>query len=121
MSTNRTPDDRIRTAPVDLYERLHNVDDRLFQLRREISAIRREYAALRRHPDALAVDNLGDPIDPADAALGAETALAMADEKLDAADILLSRARGRYATRLRLTDAAADELDRRRNRVERTR
>ncbi|WP_280242506.1 hypothetical protein [Nocardia abscessus] len=121
MSTNPIPDEPIRTAPVDLYERLHDVDDRLIQLRREISEIQREYAALRRHPDALAVDTLGDPIDPVAATFRAESALTLADEKLDAAGVWLSRARGRYATRLKLTDTAADELDRRRNRVERTR
>ncbi|MGY2093238.1 hypothetical protein [Nocardia gipuzkoensis] len=121
MSTNTFPDEPIRTAPAELYERLHNVDDRLTRLRREISEIQREYAALRRHPDALAVDNLGDPIDPVEATFRTETALTLADEKLDAAGVWLSRARGRYATRLKLTDAAADELDRRRDRVERTR
>ncbi|MFI6364162.1 hypothetical protein ACIBG0_15580 [Nocardia sp. NPDC050630] len=121
MSTNRTPDEPIHTAPVDLYERLNEVDDRLIQLRRELVDIRREYATLRRHPDSLAVDTLGDPLDPVEATLRVETALAMSDDQLDAAGVWIARARGRYATRLKLTDAAAEELDRRRNRVERTR
>ncbi|WP_157129421.1 hypothetical protein [Nocardia amamiensis] len=121
MSTNKIPDEPIRTAPVDLYERLHGVDDRLTELRRELNAIRREYATLRRHPEALAVDTLGKPMDPVVATDAALHGLAQADRELDGAEQWIATVRGQYATRLKLTDAAADELARRRNRVERTR
>ena len=121
MSTKRN--DEIRTAPVDLYDRLRGVSERLSQLRREFSEIRHEYETLRSHPGELAVDSLGDPIDPAVATDMVIHDLGRVDSELTSAAYRLSDTRGRYATRLKLTDQAAEELDRRRTgrSIERTR
>lgn len=123
MSHN-TNGDPIRVAPVDLYGRLHGVSGRLDEIRRELAGIRREYETLRRHPDALDVDTLGDPIAPTDAADHVIADLEHVDSRLITAEYWVAHARGKYATRLKLTEQAADELDQRHNQaaaIERTR
>ena len=116
--------DEIRTAPVELYERLHGVDERIAAVRSEITEIQREYDRLRAHPDELAIDDLGPAMDPHDAATNARDYLTGIDLRLWGAQQDLDLMRGRYASRLKLTDAAAEDLDRRRTqrpRIERSR
>lgn len=111
--------------PADLYQRLHGVGDRLDDLRRELLEIRREYAELRRQPDVLAVDNLGEPIEPLAAANATLHELARSDADLNSANNWLAHARSQYASRLRLTDHACEQreqqLTQRRPPIERTR
>lgn len=121
---DRFPPDPIRTAPVDLHGRLHDVGDRMNEIRRELAEIRREYRTLRRHPDALEVDTLGAEIDPVEATDAVLDDLDRVDERVRVAEHALAETRGRYASRLKLTDRAADELDhrnRQRAPIERTR
>jgi hypothetical protein len=116
--------DPIRVAPADLYERQRGIGERLIELEREIADIKREYARLRAHPAALAVDDLGDPIDPVVATDAAVHGLDQAGGELRNAAYRLANARG-YASRLKLTEQASEDLDRRqtqqRSRAERTR
>lgn len=121
---DRIPPQPIRTAPVDLYSRLHDVSDRMYDIRRELAAIQREYRTLRRHPDALEVDTLGAEIDPVEATDAVLSDLDRVDERMRGAEHALAETRGRYASRLKLTDHAAEELDqwnRQRAPIERTR
>ncbi|MGW0247978.1 hypothetical protein ACWDYH_15230 [Nocardia goodfellowii] len=121
MSDNHN--DEIRTAPVDLYERLHGVDDQLGELRRELRKVRTEYGRLHANPTELAVDDLGAPLDPAQATTEILDSLDMADHELDVVCRRLATMRSRVACRLKLTDAAAEDLDRRARRtgIERSR
>ncbi|MFE3195023.1 hypothetical protein ACFXHA_38875 [Nocardia sp. NPDC059240] len=122
MSDNRN--DPIRTAPVELHERLYGLDERLAQVQRELTDIHHEYAHLHHHPDALDVDDLGEPLDPLVATEVTMHGLERANAALARAENFLSTVRGQYAGRLKLTDAAAEELNQhrtRRTRIERTR
>ncbi|WP_036499200.1 hypothetical protein [Nocardia aobensis] len=121
---DRYAPDPIRTAPVDLYGRLHDVGDRMNEIRRELAEIRREYRTLRRHPDALEVDTLGAPMDPVEATDAVLSDLDHVDERVRVAEHEVAETRGRYASRLKLTDHAAEELDQRNRQrapIERTR
>lgn len=88
-----------------------------------MTEIRREYGQLRAHPSALAVDNLGEPVDPVVTTDAVLHGLEMTASELDCAQQQLAVARARHATRLKLTDQAAAELETRRGhrRIERTR
>lgn len=109
-----TDDDPIRTAPSDLYQRMRETQHRFSELATEVREIRREYERLRRHPDALAVDNLGAPVDPVRTTDAVIHGLDRADGGLESATDWFTNTRHTHATRLKLTDAAAAELDRRR-------
>ncbi|MCP9621588.1 hypothetical protein FOH10_29495 [Nocardia otitidiscaviarum] len=106
--SDRTHPDWITPAPSDLYHRLFDLREQIGELRREMTRIRIDYGRLHRKPEDLAVDDLGDPIDPVHATEQVMHALQRADEHLSCADIRLNDTRGRYATRLKLTDAAAE-------------
>ncbi|QIS13647.1 hypothetical protein [Nocardia arthritidis] len=104
----------VRTAPADLHERLHQVRERLHEVQGELADIQREYRDLRRHPNELAVDGPGKPIEPVVATDAVLSGLSRADCQLRGAERWITATRGQYATRLKLTDQATEDLEQRR-------
>lgn len=100
----------LRHAPVDLYDRLAGIDQRVDELRREIASARAEYRRLADRPAELEVDCLGEDIEPAVAAEAVLHGLEAADQNLRSGQWWLSVGRS-HASRLKFTDRAADELD----------
>ncbi|MFD0000163.1 hypothetical protein [Nocardia sp. NPDC127526] len=101
--------DWIMPAPSELYDRLYEVTERIAELRREMAQIKLDYGRLHQKPEALAVDDLGDPIDPVQVTEEVMWDLQDADRELYSAAATVSRTRGKFATRLKLTDAAAEQ------------
>jgi hypothetical protein len=68
------------TPPADLDAEVGKMLDQVTSARRKLVEVRQEYARL--DASTLAVDELGDPIDPADALSAARDALADVDRAL---------------------------------------
>ncbi|MBO0856175.1 MAG: hypothetical protein J2P18_20690 [Nocardia sp.] len=99
-----------RFAPVDSYDELGAVDDRIEVLRHDLARIYRQFCRLAARPAELAVDDLGRAIEPAEAVAEVVYNLADVDRFVYLAQSRLVVAHG-YAGRLKLTDRAAAELD----------
>lgn len=104
--------DPILPIPSDLYRAVGKLHDRIDEMRDELVRIRTSYRALQRSPESLAVDNLGEPITPADATASVLTGLTTVSERLDGVERAVDEAH-QPASRLKLTDQADKERDRR--------
>ncbi|WP_330183836.1 hypothetical protein OHB26_09525 [Nocardia sp. NBC_01503] len=96
--------------PSDLYSDIADAVDKVQDLRRTLKDLRDSYEVLDRSPEALRVDNLGDPIEQLELTNRVLGALHTADARLSLTDEALNRAH-RAASRLSLTDAAADHRE----------
>jgi hypothetical protein len=85
------------TPPADLDVEVGKLLDQVTSARRELVDVRREYGRL--DASTLAVDELGDPIEPADALSAAREALADVDRALGLATDAIHAAM-RYTSRL---------------------
>ncbi|UFS99098.1 hypothetical protein [Nocardia huaxiensis] len=116
--------DPILPVPSDLYNDIGGIEDRVRQLRRDIRVIRNQYAELRQSPDALRVDELGEPIAPTDAIGSAEHALQWAEYHLQDTSEAIDSAH-QSASRLSLTEAACEhreqQLEQRQTLIQRSR
>lgn len=103
----KNPPEPILPIPSDLDQQRWAAYETLQNLRRQISDLEANYRALSHEPEAMRVDSLGDPIDPATATNAAQMWLASTGRALSAADDGLRRA-GSYTSRLSLTEQACD-------------
>lgn len=98
--------------PSDLYREIGQLGDRVRELREDVARIRGQYALLVQSPTSLRVDQLGPPTDPREAAIITHTALRAVDRDLATVEQGIGWAHG-PASRISLTDAAAEHRDQR--------
>ncbi|MFI6959907.1 hypothetical protein ACIBJI_41395 [Nocardia sp. NPDC050408] len=110
MSDNTN--DPILPIPSDLYREIAGLYGHINQMRDQLNRIGERYVDLAHSPQALAVDNLGEPIEPIDANGAVLTALDDADTRLYWVETAIDEAR-KNASRLKLTDQADQERERR--------
>ncbi|CAM4487195.1 hypothetical protein NONI108955_34345 [Nocardia ninae] len=104
--------DAVLPIPSDLYRDMAGLQDRIEVLRADLTRTLMRYRELGQSPDSLAVDNLGEPIEPAEANARVLHGLQLTDCELQAAAEWLSTTSGRYASRLKLTDTADQHRER---------
>ncbi|MFG3620806.1 hypothetical protein [Nocardia sp. NPDC047654] len=107
-----TTNDPILPVPCELDRQLWEYSERIEQVRRDLLTMQWQFSELQGAPESIAVDSLGEPIDPQQATERVLTALVAADAALGATADTLSGAR-RYSNRLKLTDAAAEVREQR--------
>ncbi|MVU79479.1 hypothetical protein GPX89_19800 [Nocardia sp. ET3-3] len=115
--------EQILPIPSDLYAEIGQIEERIYELRRDVRRLRNRYAELRQSPQSLRVDNLGQAIEPREAVEAAYQALDSAEFNLDDTSESLGWAH-RAGSRLSLTDAAAEHREQQlaqQHRIERTR
>ncbi|QIS02337.1 hypothetical protein F5X71_08380 [Nocardia brasiliensis] len=103
----------ILPVPSELYRDMRELGDHIEALRDELASMRARYRELGACPESLAVDALGEPIEPSEANERILGGLKLTDSELQAAAEWLDTTRTRYASRLKLTDAADAERERR--------
>ncbi|MFE9323542.1 hypothetical protein ACIHDR_19505 [Nocardia sp. NPDC052278] len=97
--------DPILPVPSELYQDLAEFYDHINQMRDQLNRVSERYVDLAHSPQSLAVDNLGEPIEPIDANGAVLTALDDADRRLCRVEAAIDEAR-KNASRLKLTDQA---------------
>ncbi|WP_433491990.1 hypothetical protein [Nocardia grenadensis] len=100
----------ILPVPVDLYEELGDLDDRICEVRAQLNSLQRRYDELGVNLESLDVDTLGRPTTPAEEMDQTAEALTRMNYRLDQVRILLDQARSR-ASRLKLTEEAAEHRE----------
>ncbi|WP_194819317.1 hypothetical protein [Nocardia sp. XZ_19_385] len=115
---NPNENEPILPAPSDLYRRMAKFYNHIDQMRDELGRLTGEYADLAHSPESLAVDNLGAPITPIDANDAVLSALEAAEQRLYRVQSAVDVAH-EHASRLKLTDAAAEHRDQQLERQER--
>ncbi|QBS40399.1 hypothetical protein [Nocardia sp. CS682] len=112
MNDRSPQNEPILPIPSDLYRDIAGLQDRIDAVRADLTRTAMRYRELGQSPESLAVDNLGDPIEPAEANNRVLNGLQLTDCELQAAAEWLSTTSGRYASRLKLTDTADQHRER---------
>ncbi|WP_329405972.1 hypothetical protein OG563_30500 [Nocardia vinacea] len=102
----------ILPIPSDLNREMAGFYEQINQMRDQLNWVSERYVDLAHSPQSLAVDNLGEPIEPIDANGAVLTALEDADQRLYRVEAAIDEAR-KNASRLKLTDQADQERERR--------
>ncbi|MGY1946166.1 hypothetical protein [Nocardia asiatica] len=110
MSQNTN--DPILPIPCELDRQLWEYTERIEQVRRDLLTMQWQFSELQCARESIAVDSLGEPIDPQQATERVLTALVAADAALGATADTIGGAR-RYSNRLKLTDTAAEVREQR--------
>ncbi|PXX66930.1 hypothetical protein DFR70_103685 [Nocardia tenerifensis] len=111
MSEHRN--EPVLPSPAKLYRQVGEVVDRIEELRTEVARLTKRYRQLAASPEALAVDDLGEPITAVEANDSVLNGLELADADLQAGAEWLNTTRARHASRLKLTDTAGQQREQR--------
>ncbi|MFI5716078.1 hypothetical protein [Nocardia sp. NPDC051750] len=102
----------ILPVPCDLYQELGELQDQAYQLHRRLLDVERSYLKLFHSPDALDVDNLGEPTSAHQKVTDVLDTIGASRHRLFDSASEIGRAHS-HASRLKLTEQAAEEREQR--------